>query len=415
MLVDGETLDAMPAADELLEAAGTKPAGDPDDGVGWDHGLVLHSIALRRAPRRAHDSAAEALAAHVRRASDRLARDGLRLMPTAMHPWLDPSDAKLWPHGAAGVVYETLDKIFACKSHGWANQQVLTLELPFAGDEQFARLHAAVRFLLPILPGLAASSPIVGGERNGLSDNRLVQYIGKCARVPFVIGAVVPEPVGSTGEYHERVLAPLYEDLEPHDREGVLRHDWVNARGAVARFERMALGRKLLPAFAALPPSMAVEIRILDMQETPAMDAAYAALIVEVLKLLTSERWLDTAGMNARRTEELARLLELASRQGEGLGVADRPYLQAFGFRGSATELKTLWAHLIETVSAHGSLTRTNGRQLEHYLRHGTLATRIGRAAGLAPTRAKLMRVYEELCEALADGTPFAPPPPANR
>jgi hypothetical protein len=319
-------------------------------------------------------------------------------MPAAMHPWLDPVDAKLWPHGTSRAVYETLDRIFSCKSHGWANQQSLTIELPFAGDEQFARLHAAVRFLVPILPGLAASSPVVGGDRNGLSDNRLVAYRGKCARIPSLIGAVVPEPVGSTGEYHERVLGPIYRDLEPHDPAGVLRHEWVNARAAVARFERMV-----------------VEIRVLDVQEAPAMDVAFTALIIEVLKLLCSERWLDTAGMNRRRTEELGRLLDLAARQGEGLGVADRPYLQAFGFRGSATELKALWEHLIETVSARGSLTLDHGRHLEHYLRHGTLATRIGKALGLLPTRAKLMRVYEELCEALAGGAPFAPPPPTSR
>ena len=59
------------------------------------------------------------------------------------------------------------------------------------------------------------------------------------------------------------------------------------------------------------------------------------------------------------------------------------------------------------------SMTASTGRALEHYLRHGTLATRIGKAVGLLPTRAKLMRVYEELCEALADSTPFTPPPPA--
>jgi hypothetical protein len=399
MLVDGESLDAAPAADELLEATARAPADERErDEIIRGHGLALHSIEFRQGPRTEHDGLAETLAASVRLANDRLGRDGLRLMPTAMHPWLDPSDAKLWPHGASGSVYEALDRIFSCKSHGWANQQSLTIELPFAGDEQLARLHAAVRFLLPILPGLAASSPVIGGERNGLSDNRLVAYRGKCARIPSVIGAVVPEPVGSAGEYHERVLEPIYRDLEPHDPEGLLRHEWVNARAAIARFDRVG-----------------VEIRALDMQETPAMDLAFTALIVEVLKLLTAERWLDAAGMNRRRTEDLGLLLELAARQGEGLGIADRPYLQAFGFRGSATELKSLWEHLIETVSARGSLSPANGRRLEHYLRHGTLATRIGKAVGLLPTRAKLTRVYEELCEALASGTPFAPPPPAAR
>lgn len=142
------------------------------------------------------------------------------------------------------------------------------------------------------------------------------------------------------------------------------------------------------------------------------MDVAYAALIVEVLKLLTAERWLDAAGMNGRRTEELATLLTLAARQGETLSIGDKRYLAALGFRGSSTDLKGLWEHLIEIVSARGSLAGDTGRLLEHYLRHGTLATRIGKAVGIMPTRAKLTKIYGELCEALAAGTPFAPPAP---
>ena len=124
-------------------------------------------------------------------------------MPTAMHPWMDPSDVELWPHGTR-VIYDTFDRIFSCKGHGWANLQSLQINLPFAGDEEFARLHAAIRFLLPILPGLAASSPIIDGERNGVLDNRLVVYRSNCARIPSVTGDVVPEPMGSIGEYQER-------------------------------------------------------------------------------------------------------------------------------------------------------------------------------------------------------------------
>jgi hypothetical protein len=387
MLVDGETLDVASIADELLVGA---ESGDID----LRHALALHAVELGcKAPRRTLDGLTDDFAAAVRVANDKLGREGLRLMPTAMHPWLDPSRARLWPHGTQRVVYETLDRTFSCKTHGWANQQCLTIDLPFAGDEEFARLHAAVRFLLPILPGLAASSPVVGGERNGRSDNRLVAYRTKCERVPSVIGETVPEPVGSIGEYHERVLEPIYRDLEAYDPEGVLRHEGVNARGAIARFERPG-----------------VEIRVLDAQETPAMDVAYAALIVEVLKLLCAEQWVDTAGMNRWRTQRLATLLDLAARQGEGAGIGEKSYLSAFGYRGSATELKGLWEHLIETVSARGSLGAGTGRLLEHYLRHGTLATRISKAVGLVPTRAVLRRVYEELCEALANGTPFAPP-----
>ena len=393
MLVDAESLDVAPAADALLESV---PAALESGAIDLRHELALHVVELGcKAPRRTQEGVADAFAATVRVANGALGREGLRLMPTAMHPWLDPSRATLWPHGTERVVYETLDRIFSCKTHGWANQQCLKIDLPFAGDEEFARLHAAIRFLLPILPGLAASSPVVDGERNGRSDNRLIAYRGKCARVPAVIGETVPEAVGSIGEYHERVLEPIYRDLEPHDPEGVLRHERINARGAIACFDRSR-----------------IELRVLDVQEAPAMDVAYAALIVEVLKLLCAEQWLDAEGMNRWRTERLATLLDLAARQGEGAGIAEKSYLRAFGYRGSETELKGLWEHLIETVSARGSLDADGGRLLEHYLRHGTLATRIGKAVGLVPTHAALHRVYQQLCEALADGTPFAPPAP---
>jgi carboxylate-amine ligase len=396
MLVDGESLDVAPAADALLEAAAGELTDEFENGdVAWNNELALHVIEFKcNGPRPSLAGLGRAFADNVNLANDKLGRLGLRLMPTAMHPWMDPNDVKLWPHGTREI-YDTFDRIFSCKGHGWANLQSQQINLPFAGDEEFARLHAAIRFLLPILPGLAASSPIVDGERNGVLDNRIVVYRSNCARIPSITGDVVPEPMGSVGEYHERLLEPIYRDLAPHDPEGVLRNEWVNARGAIARFDRMA-----------------IEIRVLDVQETPVMDVAYAALIVEVLKLLCAEEWLDRAGMNAWRTEELGKLLMLAARRGEEAGIGDKRFLSAFGYPRCAPELKGLWEHLIETVSARGSLAPDTGRLLEHYLRHGTLATRIAKAVGPLPTRPKLTRVYDKLCEALADAQPFAPPAP---
>jgi carboxylate-amine ligase len=396
MLVDAERLDVAPAADQLLEAAAGEHTDEFDNGpVAWNNELALHVIEFKcNGPRPALAGLGEDFAANVRLANDELAREGRRLMPTAMHPWMDPGTVRLWPHGTR-LIYDTFDRIFSCKGHGWANLQSMQINLPFAGDEEFARLHAAIRFLLPILPGLTASSPIVEGERNGILDNRLVVYRGNCAKIPSVTGEVVPEPVGSIGEYHDRVLGTIYRELASHDPEGVLRHEWVNARGAIARFDRMA-----------------IEIRVCDVQETPLMDVAYAALIVEVLKLLCAEEWLDPEGMNSWATAELGKLLRLTERQAEGAGIGDRNYLAALGFRGSGTELSALWEHLIEAVSARGALDAGTGRLLEHYLRHGTLATRISKAAGLLPSRAKLKGIYEQLCEALAAGAPYAPPPP---
>jgi len=393
MLVDGESLDVAPAADQLLEAAAGELTDEWQNGdIAWNNELALHVIELKcNGPRPSLAGLGESFAANVKLANDKLGREGLKLLPTAMHPWMDPNRVQLWPHGTR-VIYDTFDRIFSCKGHGWANLQSMQINLPFAGDEEFARLHAAIRFLLPILPGLAASSPIVDGDKNGVLDNRLVVYRGNCAKIPSVTGEVVPEPIGSIGEYHERVLERIYADLEPHDPEAVLRNEWVNARGAIARFDRNA-----------------IEIRVLDVQETPLMDVAYAALIVEILKLLCAEQWLDRDGMNRWRTEDLGKLLRLTERQGEGAAINDKRFLAAFGVRSSGMELKQLWEQLIEAVSTRGALDPATGRLLEHYLRHGTLATRIGKAVGLAPSRAKLKKVYEALAEALASGAPFAP------
>jgi hypothetical protein len=155
---------------------------------------------------------------------------------------------------------------------------------------------------------------------------------------------------------------------------------------------------------------MAIEIRVLDVQETPLMDVAYAALIVDVLKILCDERWADRRALDKWSTQELGALLELTARRGEGAGITERRFLGALGFKGSSTDVKGLWAHLIGVTAARGTLDAETERLLEHYLRHGSLASRIAKAVGPVPARARIKRVYEELCESLAGGVPFAPP-----
>ena len=194
---------------------------------------------------------AERFAGEVEQIDALLAPLGARLMPTAMHPWMDPTrEFRLWPHGGRQI-YQAFDRIFDCRGHGWANLQSTHLNLPFANDEEFGRLHAAVRAILPLLPALAASSPFVEGRHPGILDARLDFYRTNARRVPSVTGQVIPEPVFTRSGY-EALLETIYADLAPLDPAGTLRHEWVNARGCIARFDRMAL-----------------EIRLLDVQECP--------------------------------------------------------------------------------------------------------------------------------------------------
>src|SRR5690606_27081536 len=113
-------------------------------------------------------------------------------------------------------------------------------------DDELARLHAAIRLLLPLLPALAASSPYVEGRATPELDHRLLVYRENAARVPSVSGMVVPEHIVSAMDYQQRVLQPIYDDLAPLDPEGLLRHEWVNARGCIARFDRGALEVRVL-------------------------------------------------------------------------------------------------------------------------------------------------------------------------
>src|SRR5690606_17301416 len=140
---------------------------------------------------------------------------------------------------------------------GWANLQSVHLNLPFDGDEEFGRLHAAIRLVLPILPALAASSPLKDGHYTGLKDTRLDVYQSNQRKVPSIAGRVVPEQVFTQKDYEEQILQRNYQDIAPYDPEGILQDEWLNSRGAIARFQRNA-----------------IEIRVLDIQECPAADLA---------------------------------------------------------------------------------------------------------------------------------------------
>jgi gamma-glutamyl:cysteine ligase YbdK (ATP-grasp superfamily) len=243
MIVDRDSLEVRPIADELIKAeAGAYESEIERGDIAWSNELALHVLELKtNGPARRLDGLARRFQENVGDANRRLEPMNAMLMPSAMHPWMDPEkDLRLWPH-EYNPVYEAFDQIFGCRGHGWANLQSIHVNLPFADDEEFGRLHAAMRFLLPIMPGLAASSPVVDGRLTGQLDSRLEVYRKNTARIPSVTAAVIPEPVYSRGEYEERILGAIYRDLAPYDPKGILRDEWVNARGCIARFDRMEL------------------------------------------------------------------------------------------------------------------------------------------------------------------------------
>jgi gamma-glutamyl:cysteine ligase YbdK (ATP-grasp superfamily) len=391
MIVDRESLGVRPIADQLLRAFAGHEASDATRGtLGWSNELVRHVVEVKNiAPTPALDELPPRFQAEIRTANRLLGTVGARLMPTAMHPWMDPAtETMLWED--PGRIYQTYDRIYGCRGHGWANLQSMHVNLPFADDAQFARLHAAIRLALPLLPALAASSPIAEGRSSGFLDYRLEAYRSICALTPRVSGHVVPDTVGSRGEYEARVLAPMYDEIAPHDPGGVLRHEWLNSRGAIPRFDRDA-----------------IEIRVIDVQECPQADVALAAAIITVVESLYAERLSPLADQQAIGTRELRDLLLATIRDADGAVVDNVPYLRALGIGARRCGAGEIWDSLLAAAAA-GRTDPWWRAPVDVMLRRGPLARRIVRAVGRGTRRDRLRDVYAKLCQCLEDGRMFA-------
>jgi gamma-glutamyl:cysteine ligase YbdK (ATP-grasp superfamily) len=388
MIVDRETLAVKPIADAILG-----PEGELDLGpIEASNELVLHVLELKTAgPVPTLAGVAENFQAAVRDVNRRLEPHNAMLLPSGMHPFMDPdTEMRLWPHGG-NEIYAAFDRIFDCRGHGWANLQSMHINLPFDGDAEFGKLHAAVRALLPILPALAASSPIEAGKPTGLLDTRLEHYRTNAARVPSVSGAVVPEALfyGTREEYERDVLGRIYRDLEPHDPDGILRHEWVNARGAIARFDRSA-----------------IEIRVLDVAECPAADLAIATAVIAVLRALCDESLSRYTAQCKLATPALASVLRDVTRDADRAVVRDPELLKVLGFPGRASDAPTasdVWQHLIETTLGDAPEHLLTRARLEVIRREGPLARRL--LAGAAASSAR--DAYARLAGSLSEGRAY--------
>lgn len=385
MIADRGTLAVKPIADELMRDVAGSYVCDVDNGaVSWSNELASHVIELKTTePVPALDELPGLFHANVQEINDLLGRWEAMLLPTGAHPLMDPqTETRVWPH-ESGEVYRLYDRMFDCRGHGWSNLQSVHLNLPFADDAEFARLHAAVRLVLPIIPALSASSPVLDGRITGFADTRLEVYRHNQERIPSISGKVVPEAVFSEMAYRECILEPIARDIAPHDPNGVLSEKFVNSRGAIARFDRHA-----------------IEIRVIDSQECPTGDLAVLGAIVAVLRGLTGDAWIRLEKQMEWDTDRLAGIFLATIRDAEAAVIRDSGYLQAFGMRAAVATAGELWGHIVEEL--HEPMPEGVAAALGRILDRGTLATRILRRLGPEPRRGDILATYRELAACLA-------------
>jgi len=393
MLVDRTTLGVRSVADRLLSDPDGNPCGDRQDGeLTWSNELTRHVIEVKTTdPAPSLSGLADLFQAGIRRLDREAQAIGVCLMPTAMHPWMVPErDTELWPH-ADHEIYAAYDRVFDCRRHGWANLQSMHINLPFADDAEFGRLHAAIRLLLPILPALAASSPVADGVITPWLDYRLQTYRNNSARIPSLTGQVIPERVYTQADYQREILDPIDRDMANRDPTGCLRGPFLNSRGAIARFDRGS-----------------IEIRVLDVQECPAADLAIAEFVCRAVELLTRTSPIEYARQQAFEVEPLVAMFGDVIRQGELAVIRDRRWLVSAGITSNRATAGEVWESLltrIEQEMGPTALSQQAAERIRFLLAHGPLARRILRRLDGDPK--EIRNVYRELCQCLVDGRIF--------
>lgn len=378
MIVDRETLQVLPRADIPLgkDKDGNQLSDVEYDDIGLSNELVSHVLEFKCAhPKSTFDGLGKRFFHEIRRANKKLEKINAMLLPTAAHPFMDPSEMQLWPYDCNDI-YQTYDRIFNCKGHGWANLQSTHLNLSFDGDDEFGELHAAIRLLLPLIPAIAASSPYLDGKYTGFKDARIEVYRHNQDKVPEIAGLVIPEKAYTYDEYNRQIFDKVKKAIAPYDPEHLLNHFFLNSRGAIARFDRGA-----------------IEIRLVDIQECPNADIAIVELEIATLKAI--------AGKNLRDfdTERLSALLTATSRDAEDTVIDWPEYLSVFGMSGKCTAGE-LWKHIFAMVK--NELTEVSASTMEKMLDRGTLSSALYRALGDAPSREAFVSEYKKLADCLA-------------
>jgi len=391
MLVNSNSFKVAPIVDVLLTKKNGELTSDVDNGtVAWSNELVAHVIEIKtNGPTNDINNLAEAFHKNITEINALLKPLNAKLLPTASHPTMNPlKDTQLWKHSYSEV-YELYNRIFDCKGHGWSNVQSTHINLPFYDDKEFEKLHAAIRIILPLIPGLCASSPILDGKITGFKDTRLEYYKTNQKEIPEMTGLVIPERVFTKADYYATIFEPIKQVIKKYDTNNILDHHFLNSRGAIARFDRNA-----------------IEIRLVDIQECSKADIAICVLIIEVLKLLVNE---DTTSLKKQKKwlkQDLYSILNAVIKDGEVYKISNLDYLELFGIN-QVSNVKNVWHHLYMLVKEN--ITEDYQKALEIIFNHGTLSTRIVKALNQDVSVKNIELVYNQLAECLEENKLFIP------
>ncbi len=392
MIVDKDTLKVKPICDKVMEKISGKICADYENSdITWSNELVAHVIELKVSnPAKSFQGLADRFHENIKTINSILEEFNAFMLPTGAHPTMNPlKETVLWPYENREY-YDLLNKVFDCRGHGWSNLQSMHINLPFADDEEFAKLHTAIRFLMPIMPAITASTPILDGRFSGFSDARLEVYRHNQDKIPSIAGLVIPEAVYSKKEYDDKILKVIDGDFGQYDPKNLLAHGYaLNSRGAIARFDRNT-----------------IEIRILDLQEAPVVDLAIAELFFHTLKMLVAGNWISFDTQASFVTEDLARVFLGVIKEAENYQINFKNYLEAFGIKkDSHNTVRQVWQIILKRVA--NNLSESTNQVICKILEHGTLSSRIINTLKCNYSNEAIKTTYYQLGECLKENKFF--------
>lgn len=391
MLVAKKDLKVSPIVDQLMILKTGEITSDVDNGpVEWSNELVAHVVELKtNGPTSNLEDLDVFFAENISEINSLLEQKAVKLLPTASHPLMHPeTEMQLWKHSYSQI-YALYNRIFDCRGHGWSNVQSMHINLPFLDDEEFGKLHAAVRIILPLIPALSASSPIFEGAATGFKDARMEVYKSNQKEIPQMTGKVIPEQAFTKEDYYRQIFEPINDAIKPHDTENILDHHFLNSRGAIARFDRKA-----------------IEIRVIDIQECPKADVAIAVLLIETLKLLVGEELVTLEDQKSWNEDSLFKIFNVVIKDAESAIIDNVQYLGLFDIEKPCTAGE-IWNKIFTRVREN--ISAKHRETLEIIQQEGCLSTRILMALDGDFSEENILKVYQQLANCLAENKLFLP------
>ena len=367
IIAEKDTMKAVPLAAELLEkASGVKQCkifkpSDEDRKISWALTEYNYIVRFSADICRVNISEAEKLLhSQILEANRILEEYNAVLFSSAVYPVPCSDNFSANDSENKNVLPAEIDM----------NYHYMKFFLPFKNEDQFFRLHTAVRLILPILPALTSASPVIDSKGELILDSGLEILKHKLDRKEWACRSIIPEPLKNRKEYEGSVTECL---KCCKDNKGNSRID--ECRAVTANFDEGTLS-----------------VRIFDMQESPHVNFAVVRFVTYVLEMLVNSP--NGAEKQASiSNENLSEIFDSITMEGLKGIAYNGEYLRLLGIEGQEKmSAWGIWMLLAKQVKEFAGLKIP---PVENILKTGSLSERI--------TRISRNRSVRETCLELAD------------